>query len=620
MTRLKKHLSLFDVWGITSGAVLSSGLFVLPGIAYAEAGPAAILGYLLAAVLATTGLFSQAELATAMPKAGGTYFYVTRSMGPAAGTIYGLVTLLALALKSSFELIGMAACLSLVLPMTPPLPAVVLCLLFVSINLGGVKTAGRLQAWLTTLVVLSLLTFVAVSLKEIRLGRLDPFFENGASGIFRSAGMVFLSFGGLLKVASLAEEVKHPARDLPRGMLMALAGLILLYFCVVSVIYCLVDPAILSGSLTPLATAASTLNLPWIAPLCWVAALLAFSSAANTGIMGAARYPLALSRDRLLPEWFGKIRPETGTPAAGVLTTGIIMLAALFLDTRTLVKAASCILILTYIFTCLAVVILRESRIQNYRPEFRSPFYPWVQLAGIVGFSAMLVALGLPALATALVLGMAGLLFYLFYGSHHADTDHALLHLMARMTDRKRPSRELEDELRAIVSERDAIEKDRFDALVENARILDLQDGLDLPGLFQEIAWTVAPDLGMRESDIYRCFLSREMESSTVLTDHVAVPHLAIEGEGKFHLLVVRCRNGVCFSEACPDVKAVFALMGSENERNFHLKSLAAIAQLIQDQNFDASWMQAPDAECLRDLILIGPRKRSRNMDTVPLS
>ncbi len=87
---LKKELNLLDVFCITTGAMLSSGLFILPGLAYARVGPAVFISYILAGLLVTTGMLSQAELASAMPKAGGTYYYVTRSMGSAIGTVYRL--------------------------------------------------------------------------------------------------------------------------------------------------------------------------------------------------------------------------------------------------------------------------------------------------------------------------------------------------------------------------------------------------------------------------------------------------------------------------------------------------------------------------------------------------
>jgi len=108
-SELKKELKLLDVYCIATGAMISSGLFILPGLAHALAGPAVVVSYLLAGLLAMTGMLSQAELVSAMPKAGGTYFYVARSMGPVVATINGLLEWLSIALKSAFALVGIAA-------------------------------------------------------------------------------------------------------------------------------------------------------------------------------------------------------------------------------------------------------------------------------------------------------------------------------------------------------------------------------------------------------------------------------------------------------------------------------------------------------------------------------
>ena len=103
---LRKELTLPDVYCIATGAMISSGLFILPGIAHAYAGPAVVFSYFLAGLLVLPGMLSEAELVSAMPRAGGTYFYVTRSMGPAAGTVNGLITWFSMTLKSAFALCG----------------------------------------------------------------------------------------------------------------------------------------------------------------------------------------------------------------------------------------------------------------------------------------------------------------------------------------------------------------------------------------------------------------------------------------------------------------------------------------------------------------------------------
>ncbi|MFQ5645793.1 MAG: amino acid permease, partial [bacterium] len=103
---MKRELGLISVFSIAAGSMISSGLFVLPGLAFQKAGPAIIVSYVLAAVLMIPTMFSKAELATAMPKSGGSYFFIERSMGPLIGTVAGFANWLSIALKGAFALVG----------------------------------------------------------------------------------------------------------------------------------------------------------------------------------------------------------------------------------------------------------------------------------------------------------------------------------------------------------------------------------------------------------------------------------------------------------------------------------------------------------------------------------
>ena len=114
--RLTRQLSLLDVFCIAAGAMISSGLFVLPGLIYAKTGPAVILAYILAGIFVLPALFTKAELATAMPKAGGGYFFVERSMGSVAGVIGGFAEWFSLSIKSAFALVGIGAFAILINP------------------------------------------------------------------------------------------------------------------------------------------------------------------------------------------------------------------------------------------------------------------------------------------------------------------------------------------------------------------------------------------------------------------------------------------------------------------------------------------------------------------------
>src|SRR5690606_35742414 len=106
-TRLNKELGLFDIYAISTGAMFSSGFFLLPGLAAAQTGPSVALAYFVAGLFMVPAMFSVSELATAMPRAGGAYYFLERALGPMVGTVGGLGTWLALILKSAFALVGM---------------------------------------------------------------------------------------------------------------------------------------------------------------------------------------------------------------------------------------------------------------------------------------------------------------------------------------------------------------------------------------------------------------------------------------------------------------------------------------------------------------------------------
>jgi APA family basic amino acid/polyamine antiporter len=120
-------------------------LFILPGLAYARAGPAVIICYLLAGLLSLPGMLSIAEMTTAMPKAGGDCFTIIRSMGPAVGTVAGLLSWFSLSMKSAFALVGMSVFTVLIIDVDIHIIAVAFCLVFLFINLIGIKEAGRTQ-------------------------------------------------------------------------------------------------------------------------------------------------------------------------------------------------------------------------------------------------------------------------------------------------------------------------------------------------------------------------------------------------------------------------------------------------------------------------------------------
>ena len=366
--------------------MVSSGLFVLPGLAHAMAGPAVVFSYLLAGCLACTGMLSVAEIITAMPKAGGDYFFIARSLGPAAGAVTGLLSWFSLSLKSAFALVGMGAFAQPLLGLDPLMTALVLCIVFVAINISGVEKAGRLQVFLVSVLFALMLVYIFKGSGFIQWGRFEPFAPNGVGAVLSTAGVVFISYGGLLKVASVAEDIKDPGRNIPRAMILALLVVGIFYVAMVFITSGVLGSGELDHSITPISDGARVIAGGAGALVMGLAAAAAFASTAGAGIMAASRYLLALGRDGLAPQALSRVHPRLGSPYVAILVTGIFVFGTLFLSLEILVKAASSVLILTYLLANVCVIVLRESRLTNYRPSFRAPGYPWLQIAGAPGF------------------------------------------------------------------------------------------------------------------------------------------------------------------------------------------------------------------------------------------
>ena len=607
---LRRGLGLVHVFAIASGAMISSGLFILPGKAHAMAGPGVIWSYLLAGVLATAGALSHAELATAMPKAGGDYFFITRGFGPGVGTVAGILSWFALSLKSTFAIVGMSTFLAILVHLHGLVAGALLVAAFVALNLVGVREAARVQVVLVVALFALLFLYITVGLTVVRSELLIPFAPHGLGVVFTTTGFVFVSYGGLLKVASVAEEVRAPGRTIPLGLILSLVAVTLCYTLAVTVTSGVVESDALDGSLTPISDGGRAILGSFGYVAMSVGAVLAFVSTANAGILAASRYLLALSRDRLLPAPLSKINARFGTPHLAVLTTGGVVFASLFLELEVLVEAASTVLILTYILSCLSVIVLRESGLQNYRPAFRTPLYPWLQVDGALGFGLVLFAMGLAAYAISAALILAGFLAFWFYGRKRVEQESALLHLIERLTARELVTGTLEDELKQIVRERDEVSLDRFDRLVEDAPVLDFERHVGLDEFLQAAAGELAPRLATDPEALREMLRRREEEGGTLLGPSLAVPHVVVPGEGRFELLMARAREGVEFSSDAPNVEAVFVLVGTRDERNFHLRALAAIAQIVQDRNFQRRWRAATSKQGLRDIALLSPRSR----------
>jgi len=620
VAQLKKQLGLLDVFAVAAGAMISSGLFVLPALAYAKAGPAVILSYFFASILIIPSVLSKAELTTAMPRAGGTYFFVERSLGSIWGLFGGLANWFSVALKSAFAVVGMALFIEVVLQVVfharlsqghLKAIAALCCFAFTALNTVSVRRTSRFQVLLVGILLVILAFFVLFGTGAVEVVRYKGFLDKGWAAILATSGLVFISFGGLTKVTSIAEEVKYPAKNLPLGMLLAWFVVTVFYLGVIIITVGVVDAEELAASHMPVSLAASKLMGPAGFAILGLAAIAAFVTTANGGILAASRYPMAMSRDQLLPPLLARVNERFKTPHISILLTGIFMIAAIvFLDIVVLVKTASTLMIMLFILVNASVIIMRESRIQSYRPKFKSPLYPYIHIFAIVAYSALIIDMGkVPLLITAGFFSLSAAWYWL-YVSKRVGRASAVMHVVERVTDRQLKTVTLENELRDILIERDDIIEDRFDKLIRQCEILDIKGRKSFDQTFRRLSKILEKRLDISEYVLFEKFLHREKEGGTVVQPGLAIPHIVVEGENKFDVLLVRAVDGIDFPHAPDPVKIMFVLAGSQDERNYHLRALMAIAQIAQEKNFQQRWLAARDAAAIRNLILLSTRKR----------
>ena len=622
--RLKKELGLFDVYAICTGAMFSSGFFLLPGLAAAQSGPSVVLAYLLAGVLILPAMFSKAELSTAMPRAGGTYYFLDRSLGPMVGTVGGLGTYLALTLKSAFALVGMGAYLAFFVEIPIKPLAVVLAVAFMIVNVVGAKETTSLQRLLVIILLAVMVLFTVQGVFEVTGSgawastrtRFTPFMPFGLEGLIGTIGFVFVSYAGLTKVASVAEEVRDPDRNIPLGMGLSLLTATFVYVVGVFIIVSVLDPDALRNDLTPVATASAAF-FDWLPEpiglfLIVLAAIAAFASTGNAGLLSASRYPLAMARDRLIPGTFARLG-RFRTPTQSVVWTAALMIVCILaLDEEGIAKLASAFQLLIFMLVNFALIVMRESRIRSYDPGFRSPLYPWMQVVGIVTPVFLIAAMGWMAILFTVGIVVLCLGWYLYYARGRVVRDGAIYHWFERLGRRRYEG--LDPELRSIMKEKGLREEDPFEEVVARAECLDAGDATDFGEVVRQVAPLMAYRLPLTEDEVVARLLEGRRVGATPVARGIALPHLTVEGLDQPELVLVRSRPGIPLGEehahgtdedAPSDIAhALFFLASPEGNPGQHLRILAQIAGRADEEDFLDEWLTAENPEQFKKVLL----------------
>ncbi|EEG78112.1 APC family permease [Dethiobacter alkaliphilus] len=421
-SKFDRNLSLPGALTIGLGTMIGAGIFVLSGPAAGQAGPAVTLSYVIAGLICLPVAMTVAELATAMPQAGGSYHLVTNTIGPFAGTIVGIANWLGLIFAGGFYLIGFAQYLTEYVNIAPWIVIAAVGGLFTLLNVLGAHYTGKLQLAIVSLLLLILSYYIASSWQQMDTALHTPYMPKGFRDVFATVGLIIVSFTGFEKISTTAGEIKKPARNLPIAIIGSVVIATVLYVLILHVSTGVVPYDEFATFNAPLLDTAREFMGNTVGVMAiWAAALLAMASSSNAAITTASRINFAMSRDRVLPGWFDYIHNKFDTPMRSVLLTGLISVGlALIGNIEQLAKISSVMFMASYALISWGLIRIRRKKPAWYKPGFKVPLVPVLPfVSGLTALSVILVMGSVPQIAG---IGFASLgvgWYYLWVRKHY---------------------------------------------------------------------------------------------------------------------------------------------------------------------------------------------------------
>lgn len=436
-----KSMSAIDLMTLGIGAVIGTGIFILPGtVAANDAGPGVILSFLMAAIVCALAAMCYAEFSSALPVAGSAYSYGNIIFGEIIGWILGWALVLEYMLAVSSVSTGWAAYFNSLInsfglhipkalsgPFDPAhgtyvnIVAIIIVLLITLMLSQGMQSSLRINNIAVAIKLLIILLFIGIGLFFIKPANYHPFMPFKLSGVFRGATTVFFAFLGFDAVSSSAAEVKNPKRNMPLGIIGTLLVATILYMGVSAVLVGMVKYTKLDVA-NPVAFALKYVNQGWLADLLSIGALIGMFTMMVTMIYSSSRLVYSLGRDGLLPKFLSQLNEKkSSTPEAALWTVGIIiaiMGGLVSLDNLTsLVNIGT---LLAFTFVSFGIIPLRHRQDIGNQGGFQVPLYPVLPL--LSGFAClwMMSQLSKMTFMGAGIWFLIGLIIYFAYGYRHS--------------------------------------------------------------------------------------------------------------------------------------------------------------------------------------------------------
>ncbi|GIP42634.1 amino acid transporter [Paenibacillus sp. J45TS6] len=437
---LKKSLGPFDLTVLGIGAIIGTGVFVVTGTAAADnAGPALVISFVVAALVCILAALCYSELASTVTISGSAYAYSYAAFGEVFGWLMGWALVLEYGLAAasvasgwSAYVQGLLAGFNIHLPAAlsgafnaasgqiVDLPAVIIILLICLLLTRGAKETARFNAFMVFVKIAVILIFVIVGAFYVKPDNWTPFIPFGYSGILSGAALVFFAYIGFDAVATAAEEVKNPQRDLPIGIIASLLVCTLLYVIVVVVLTGMVPYTELSVA-DPVAFALRFVQQDFAAGLISLGAIAGITTVLLVLLFSQTRLLFAISRDGLLPRFLSKVDEKRQTPVRSTWMVGLVIaLLCGFLPLDKLASLTNMGALFAFAIVSLGVIGLRKAR-PDLKRGFTVPWVPFLPLLSAGCCFLLMFQLDIWTWMGFILWMIVGLLIYLFYGYSHSE-------------------------------------------------------------------------------------------------------------------------------------------------------------------------------------------------------
>lgn len=438
-SELKRTIGLIPLASIGIGGTIGTGIFFILSQAVPIAGPAVVVSFLIAAVVAGLTALCYAELASAVPVAGSSYSYAYATLGELTALGVGACLLLEWGVAGAAVAVGWSEYLNQLLnnlfgfnipealSNAPEqggivnLPAIFLVVMCASLLIRGTSESTKVNAIMVAIKIGILIMFIGIGVGGWDSANLSDFAPSGFSGITAAAGVIFFSFIGLDGVATAAEEAKNPRRNLPLAILIALVVVTTLYVLVAVVAVAAQPTEEFTGQEAGLAQILQDVTgTQWPGTALAAGAVISIFSVTLISLYGQTRILFAMSRDGMVPPVFHKVNPRTLTPVHNtVIVAVVVSLLAGFIPINFLAEMTSIGTLVAFTTVSIGVIILRQ-RSPELERGFRVPLYPWIPILSIVGTLWIIISLNIVTIYVFLIWIAVAILWYFVYARKHS--------------------------------------------------------------------------------------------------------------------------------------------------------------------------------------------------------